>query len=483
MPDARPPAARADPTMPLGIAGFTYADLYEPARARRAARRVRPLVRGRAAPSTTRASTPYRACKGEGMTRARSRARRSSPPRRTSGASSASSSASRPSSTHFRESVRSDDPLWRFRKDFAKKRVLRADAGKAWTLGRRRRRAVAARARSQAMTPAPDRRHDGRGARRSPRRPCRSSRSTTWRARPPRPAARSGPTSSARARARSGAARALPLAAGRAWSGDGRRGARARRGVRARRPRGVARRAPRRRARPACAAGRRCTSRRRSTTTHLVEIEPPRRRDARALRRPRARAPPAARLLAHRSRACARARSSRRSTTACSATTATRTRAARACSTRRRARCKKNPLGVALAGLPARGEDQRDARDAAGGRARRRPGHHHGRQPDVPRHRPPHLQRLHEGLHLPEAGAGEHPAGRDARPHRDARTALGPRDLPAADALEPAQRRSGPYMRPYNGKNVLVVGLGPAGLHARAPPRVRGLRRRRRSTG
>ncbi len=37
------------------------------------------------------------------------------------------------------------------------------------------------------------------------------------------------------------------------------------------------------------------------------------------------------------------------------------------------------------------------------------------RQPDVPRHGPPHLQRLHEGLHLPEAGAGQHPADRDGR--------------------------------------------------------------------
>ncbi len=42
-------------------------------------------------------------------------------------------------------------------------------------------------------------------------------------------------------------------------------------------------------------------------------------------------------------------------------------------------------------------------------------GDRHDRQSDVPRHRPPHLQRLHEGLHLPEAGAGEHPAGGDRR--------------------------------------------------------------------
>ena len=37
-----------------------------------------------------------------------------------------------------------------------------------------------------------------------------------------------------------------------------------------------------------------------------------------------------------------------------------------------------------------------------------------------------------------------------------------------------------PYPAPYNGVNVLVVGLGPAGLHPRALPPERGLRRRRR---
>ena len=97
------------------------------------------------------------------------------------------------------------------------------------------------------------------------------------------------------------------------------------------------------------------------------------------------------------------------------------------------------------------------------GDAHRRAGDRHRRQPDVPGHRPPHLQRLHEGLHLPEAGAGQHPADRDRRPDRRAEAAVGRRDLRPADALEPAERRSGPYALPYNGKNVLVVGLGPAG--------------------
>ena len=59
--------------------------------------------------------------------------------------------------------------------------------------------------------------------------------------------------------------------------------------------------------------------------------------------------------------------------------------------------------------------------------------------PLVRGHRPPHLQRLHEGLHLPEAGAGQHPAGRDAHAQGRARAALGLRDLLAADALESAE--------------------------------------------
>jgi hypothetical protein len=41
------------------------------------------------------------------------------------------------------------------------------------------------------------------------------------------------------------------------------------------------------------------------------------------------------------------------------------------------------------------------------------------------RHRPPHLQRLHEGLHLPEAGASQHSADRDGRPDRCPRAPWG----------------------------------------------------------
>ena len=89
--------------------------------------------------------------------------------------------------------------------------------------------------------------------------------------------------------------------------------------------------------------------------------------------------------------------------------------------------------------LPPRREDLGDdpalPRRPPGGRARR----HHDRQPDARGHRAPHLQRLHEVLHLPEAGPGEHPADRDRHPDRSAGPALRLRDRLAADALEPAQ--------------------------------------------
>ena len=100
---------------------------------------------------------------------------------------------------------------------------------------------------------------------------------------------------------------------------------------------------------------------------------------------------------------------------------------------------KRNPLGVKIDGCPLDekiGEMHvlRKDGDSIGGA-----GDDRRRQPDAARHRPPHLQRLHEGVRLPEAGAGQHPAGGDRRADRRARDALGLRDLRPADALEPAQ--------------------------------------------
>src|SRR5204862_349735 len=73
--------------------------------------------------------------------------------------------------------------------------------------------------------------------------------------------------------------------------------------------------------------------------------------------------------------------------------------------------------------------------------------------------RPPHLQRLHEGLHLPAAGAGRHPADRDPHPQRRARPALGFRDLQPVDPLEPP--------RPPPAAAEARIGLQGAGGRAR----------------
>ena len=99
----------------------------------------------------------------------------------------------------------------------------------------------------------------------------------------------------------------------------------------------------------------------------------------------------------------------------------------------------KSPFGVTLAGCPLDEKiSEMHTLRAAGQRARRLR-HHRHRQSDDGGDRPSHLQRLHEGLHLPEAGPGRHPAGRDRDPEGRARPALGLRDLRAADALEPAR--------------------------------------------
>ena len=102
------------------------------------------------------------------------------------------------------------------------------------------------------------------------------------------------------------------------------------------------------------------------------------------------------------------------------------------------------------------------------GHTRRRARHCDRRQPDVRRHRTPHLQRLHEGLHLPEAGAGRYSAGRDPRAQGRAGAAVWLRNLFTADALEPAQHQAAAAEACDR-----TEGFGrrprPGWLHARAP--------------
>ena len=142
----------------------------------------------------------------------------------------------------------------------------------------------------------------------------------------------------------------------------------------------------------------------------------------------------------------------------------------------------KSPFGVTLAGCPLEEKISEMNLLKSEGFSDRCAGHGGGRQSAGRRHRASHLQRLHEGLHLPEAGTGRHPADRDPHAEGRARPAVGLRDLLAADALESAQpapsdpaARDRPHRaggRPRSG-----------GLQPLAPPDERRPHRGRRSTG
>jgi NADPH-dependent glutamate synthase beta subunit-like oxidoreductase/NAD(P)H-flavin reductase len=141
-----------DPSMPLGIAGFAYADLYDPARLRELLDTFERWF-AETAPEAYAEFGAYRACKGEGMSGvARSEAILAAAP--WVGRFVGKLFGVEKELEGFRETVRRNDPLWRFRKDFAKKRVLREGAGKSWTRSRAEAAAVA-RAALQSMTPIP----------------------------------------------------------------------------------------------------------------------------------------------------------------------------------------------------------------------------------------------------------------------------------------------------------------------------------------
>jgi len=140
------------PRMPLGVDGFVYADLYHPDRLRQLYDAFNLWFEHESLEHYERFAT-YRACKGHGM--------------RATDVSAALLAAAPyvghfvaklfgvlPETDRFRENVLQHDPLWHFRRDFLKKRVLRPDAGKTWTRGPDAASAIA-RAALQAMTAAP----------------------------------------------------------------------------------------------------------------------------------------------------------------------------------------------------------------------------------------------------------------------------------------------------------------------------------------
>ena len=120
--------------MPMGIEGFGYADLYDAAKLRDLLDVVRPMVRRDGARARAQFEA-YRASKGQGMTplaEERSAPRRGAVrrPLRRQAVRGRGRARALP-----RRACARNDPIWRFRKDFVKKRVLRADAAKGWTLG------------------------------------------------------------------------------------------------------------------------------------------------------------------------------------------------------------------------------------------------------------------------------------------------------------------------------------------------------------
>ena len=136
---------------------------------------------------------------------------------------------------------------------------------------------------------------------------------------------------------------------------------------------------------------------------------------------------------------------------------------------------KTNALGVPITGCPLGEKISEMHVLKRGGDDIGALGPHHDRQPDVPGHRSSDLQRLHEGLYLPEDRARQHPPDRDQRAHRCLEPPLGVRDLRAIDALQPAQCRAS-RGAPLQRQERLGLRARAGGLYAVALPLERGLR-------
>jgi len=124
------PEPRGGGGLELGVPGVSFADLFDPGRLE-ALHEVWSAWFREAAPEAHAKFESYRACRGKGMT----------PTDVSEALLAAAPFVSGFLARLFRveaevsalgEDVRHRDPLWGFKRDFAKKRVLKADAGKAW---------------------------------------------------------------------------------------------------------------------------------------------------------------------------------------------------------------------------------------------------------------------------------------------------------------------------------------------------------------
>jgi NADPH-dependent glutamate synthase beta subunit-like oxidoreductase/NAD(P)H-flavin reductase len=150
--DCAPAPSPDAPSMPLGVEGFVYADLYEPARLQALSEAFDTWFATQS-PDMHSRFDEYRRTKGAGK----------SPVQQSDALLAAAPFVGEfigklfgveSALDEFRENARAADPIWRFRKDFLKKRVLRAEAGKSWLAGDASADAIA-RAALQAVSPAP----------------------------------------------------------------------------------------------------------------------------------------------------------------------------------------------------------------------------------------------------------------------------------------------------------------------------------------
>ncbi len=125
---AFPPVSHESLT--LGIPGFEYRDLFDPTRLGDLAKTFDAWFLARA-PEAHAVFASYKACGGEGMApTAVSAALLAAAPH--VGRFVAELFGVTEETDAFAKDVRERDPIWRFKRDFAKKRVLKADAGKAF---------------------------------------------------------------------------------------------------------------------------------------------------------------------------------------------------------------------------------------------------------------------------------------------------------------------------------------------------------------
>ena len=133
LPATAPRAGTKDAHLPLGIPGFTFPDLFEPLRLEALHASFESWFK-EIAPEHHARFDAYRACRGEGMT----------PEQKSEALLACAPYVSAFLGKLFqidaeldalRIDVHDRDPLWRFKQDFAKKRVLKNDAGKAWREG------------------------------------------------------------------------------------------------------------------------------------------------------------------------------------------------------------------------------------------------------------------------------------------------------------------------------------------------------------